>query len=132
MIGIDTNVLIRIFVDDNPKQRAAAQAFMRQRSAEDPAFVSAVVVVEVSWVLTRMYKFSVVAARDALEWLFESTNIVVEAHDLIRSAVALAADLDADISDAIIAALAEDAGAVKTVTFDKPAAKRLPGMELLA
>lgn len=132
MIGVDTNVLVRIFVDDNPEQRVAAQAFMRLRSADDPAFVSAVVLTEVSWVLTRMYKLSVVAVRDAFEWLFESTNILVEAHDLVRSAVALAADKDADISDAIIAAIARDAGASKTVTFDRPAAKRVPGMELIA
>lgn len=132
MIGVDTNVLIRIFVDDNPQQRAVAQAFMRLRSADDPAFVSAVVVAEVSWVLTRMYDFSVLAVRDALEWLFESTNIVVENHDLIRSAVALAADQNADVSDCIIAAIAADAGCTTTVTFDKPAAKRIPEMELLA
>ena len=131
MIGVDTNVLVRIFVHDEPEQRAIAQRFLRLRSADDPAFVSAVVVAEVSWVLTRAYGFSVSAVRDALEWLFESTNIVVEAHDLLRSAVVLAAEKNADVADSIIAAIAAAAGASKTVTFDQPAAKRIPGMELL-
>jgi predicted nucleic-acid-binding protein len=131
MIGVDTNVLVRIFAEDEDKQRKAAQSFMRQRSAEDPAFVSAVVVAEVTWVLDRTYGFSMASIRDALEWLFESTNIVVEQHDLVRVAVNLAADSNADISDSIIAALAAHAGASKTVTFDRPAASRIPGMELL-
>jgi len=132
VIGVDTNVLVRIFVDDNPEQRAAAQAFMRLRSADDPAFVSVVVVAEVSWVLTRMYKFSIATVRDTLDWLFESTNVIVEDQDLVKSAVAQAADRGADISDCIIAAIAAEAGSSVTVTFDKIAAKRIPGMDLLA
>ncbi len=132
MVGVDTNVLMRIFVEDDPEQRATALAFMRARSDADPAFISAVVLAEVSWALTRIYNFSNAIARDTLDWLFESTNVVVEAGDLMRSAVAFAADNGADIADCIIVAIAENAGAEKTVTFDKTAAKRIPGMELLA
>ncbi|MBD8066877.1 type II toxin-antitoxin system VapC family toxin [Devosia sp. PTR5] len=132
MIGIDTNILARIFVDDDPDQRAIAVDFMRARSDADPAFVSAVVLTELVWVLTRTYGLSNTDVRDALEWLFESTNVYVETGDLIRAAVALAARKSADISDCIIVAVAEGAGAAKTVTFDKLAAERIPGMELLA
>lgn len=132
MIGVDTNVLVRIFVDDDAGQRGKAVAFFRQRSETDPAYVSALVVAEVSWVLNRLYDLPLPAVRDALEWLFESTNIVVEASDVLRPAVALAVAKGADIADSIIAAMAADAGAIKTVTFDQNAAKRIPGMELLA
>ncbi|MEP7240554.1 MAG: PIN domain-containing protein [Devosia sp.] len=131
MIGVDTNVLVRIFAADDLKQQKAARDFMRQRSPEDPAFVSAVVVAEVSWVLDRTYGFPVLAIRDALDWLFESTNIVVEKDMLLRAAISSAAERNADISDSIIVAIAADAGALKTVTFDRPAASRIPGMELL-
>lgn len=131
MIGVDTNVLVRIFAEDDPSQRKAAQRFMKLRSPDDPAFVSAVVVSEVSWVLDRSYGFPVASIRDALEWLFESTNVVVERHDLLRNAIHLAVNRNADISDSIITAIAAEAGAEKTVTFDRPAASRIPGMELL-
>lgn len=66
-----------------------------------------------------------------LEWLFESTNVVVERHDLLRAAISRAADHNADISDSIIAALASEVGAPSTVTFDQLAARRISGMELL-
>jgi predicted nucleic-acid-binding protein len=131
MIGIDTNVLVRIFALDDSRQLEIARRFMAQRTDDDPAYVSAVVVAEVSWVLDRSYGFGVAAVRNALEWLFESTNIVVEKHDLVRAAVNLAADRNGDISDSIIVALAAEIGASPTVTFDQPAAKRIPGMELL-
>ena len=131
MIGVDTNVLVRIFALDDPKQSKIAQQIMAQRTTDDPAYVSAVVIAEVSWVLDKTYGFPVTEIRQALEWLFESTNIVVERHELLRTAVNVAADRNADISDSIIAALADEAGASPTVTFDQPAARRIPGMELL-
>lgn len=131
MIGMDTNVLVRLFVEDNPQQTKAAIYFLAARSADDPAFVSAVVLVEFVWALDRTYKYADTAIHEALGGLFESTNIVVERDGLMRAAVSLAAERNADISDCIIAALAADAGASRTVTFDQPAAKRVPGMELL-
>lgn len=132
MIGVDTNILARIFVEDDAEQRLAALEFMRNGSDTDPALVSVVVVTELSWVLTRMYGLSNIAVADILDWLFKSTNVIVEAGDLIRSAVALAVSQGTTISDCIIAAIAEEAGAAKTFTFDTLAAQRLPGMELLA
>jgi predicted nucleic-acid-binding protein len=132
MIGVDTNVLVRLLVRDNAVQLDAATRFMAQRSSDDPAFVSSVVVAELAWVLDKSYGYAPEAIHTAMDWLFESQNIVVERSALVEDAVHVAREGKADISDAIIAALSEDAGAAKTVTFDKPAAKRVPGMELLA
>jgi predicted nucleic-acid-binding protein len=132
MIGIDTNVLVRLLVRDHSEQMNAASVFMSARTAEDPVFVSSVVVSELTWVLERSYGFSDEAIHGALELLFDSENVVVERSDLLEYAIGAAKEARGDISDAIIAALAKDAGASKTVTFDKPAAKRIAGMELLA
>jgi predicted nucleic-acid-binding protein len=131
MIGIDSNVLVRIFVRDDPHQTAAAVRFLGTRTSDDPAFVSAVVVAELVWALERTYRYTSAAIHEALDSLFESTNIMIEKEALMGAAVAVAAQQNADISDSIIAAIAADAGASHTVTFDKPAAKRVPGMELL-
>lgn len=131
MIGIDTNVLVRLFVKDNPQQTAAAVRFLMARSEDDPAFVSAVVLAELVWALDRTYKYAGAAIHEALAGLFESINIVIEREALMRTAVNLALERNADISDSIIAALASDAGAPKTATFDGSAARRIPSMELL-
>lgn len=131
MIGVDTNVIVRLFVKDNAQQTAAAVRFFSARTADDPAFVSAVVLTELVWALERTYRYAAASILEALFSLFESTNIAVEREGLMRAAISLAAERNADISDSIIAALAADAGASSTVTFDQPAAKRIPGMELL-
>lgn len=131
MIGVDSNVLVRLFVRDNPEQTARAVEFLAHRTAEDPAFVSAVVLAELVWALDRTYHYASTAIHEALDGLFESTNILIEREALMQAAVALAAQRNADVPDSIIAALAADAGATKTVTFDQPASKRIPGMELL-
>jgi predicted nucleic-acid-binding protein len=131
MIGVDTNVLVRIAVRDNVAETTAAQAFLAARSSDDPAFVSTVVLAELAWVLDRSYGFSHAAMHDVLEWILESSNIVIERADLVEHAIAHARETRSGVADSIIAALAADAGAAKTMTFDKNAAKRIPGMELL-
>jgi len=59
-------------------------------------------------------------------------TIAVEREDLIREAIEVADAQNAPIADCIIAALAQDSGCRVTMTFDKPAARLVPGMELLA
>ena len=132
MIGIDSNVLVRFFVRDNEAQTAAATRFIAERTEESPGFISAVVVCELVWVLQKSYGYADAAVHEALTSLFESSNIIIERADLVDHAIAEARQARADVSDCIIAALATAAGADKTVTFDKPAAKRIPGMELLS
>ena len=131
MIGVDTNVLVRVAVKDNIAQTTAAQAFLAERSVGDPAFVSAVVLAELAWVLDRAYGFSRERIEGVFDWVMESANIIVERADLVERALSLAHSAQAGIADCIIAEVATDAGASKIVTFDKPAASRIPRMELL-
>lgn len=131
MIGVDTNVLVRVFVKDDKRQTERALRFLNQRSGEDPAFVSSVVLAELYWVLDRSYGYDDAAIFETFDWLFQSSNIVVEREELMMVALAVARERKADLSDSIIAAIAAQEGALHTVTFDSPAAQRVPGMELL-
>lgn len=132
MIGVDTNILVRFFVGEDQAQTAAATRYLSERTESDPAFISLVVVCELVWVLQKSYGYADAKVHQALNSLFESSNIEIERVELLDRAVTEALEIKADISDCIIAALAADAGATKTVTFDKTAAKRVPSMELLA
>ena len=132
MIGIDTNVLVRVFVDDDAPQTKAAVDFLSTLSQDRPAFIGMVVLIELVWVLKRNYGFKDEAIFVALDSLFDSSSIEIERGDLVQAALQSAQEIRADIADVLIALTATEAGAVKTVTFDKTAAKRIPGMELLA
>jgi predicted nucleic acid-binding protein len=52
MIGLDTNIILRYLLQDDPKQsRQANQIIDRQLSAQNPGFISLVTVLEIVWVL---------------------------------------------------------------------------------
>lgn len=130
MIGVDTNVLVRLFVPVEP-QREAAIAFFGQRSAADPAFVSTVVLTEFAWVLRRRYKYEYDQVSQAIRWMLDSDDFVIEDRDLIEWALANYTRSRIDFSDLLVARSSELAGAPSVATFDRDAAKYVPGMELL-
>ena len=55
MIGLDTNVLARYVMQDDPRQSPRATRLMESLSAEAPGFVSVVTLVELVWVLSGSY-----------------------------------------------------------------------------
>lgn len=129
MIGVDTNVLVRYIVQDDPAQGAAAAAVLDQRTASDPAFVTLVTLCELFWVLTGAYGFSRSEVLSALQTLLASPEVVVESETVARQAVLLASD-GADFAEAIIRECAVKGGCEAVVTFDRRAARRA-GMTLL-
>jgi predicted nucleic-acid-binding protein len=132
MIGIDTNVLLRFLIDDEPSQGAAARRFLSERSAEDPAYVSVVVIAETVWFLIRHLGHPKSRIVETLGLLIETDELLVEHSHELKQYVADPNQLKADIADYLIAWAALKSGCRKTMTFDKQAAARVPGMELLA
>jgi predicted nucleic-acid-binding protein len=127
VIGVDTNVLVRHLVRDDPDQADAASRFLAQRTAEDPVFVSVPVLVELIWTLRTRYRQPADRVLDVVESLLASADVVVESAAAVRRAVLDALESSADLADAIIAHRAIDAGCDGIVTFDRRA-RRLPGM----
>lgn len=131
MIGLDTNVIVRHLVQDDPVQAPLATALMARLTRDDPGFVSAVVLAEISWVLARAYRASRTEIAAAVEGLLRSAEIVVEnAPAAYRALSAYRASTSVAFADALIAQTALLAGAQETVTFDRRAAQDL-GLRLL-
>lgn len=129
MIGIDTNVLVRYLVRDEPEQTALADQLLDGLEADDPAFISVVVLVETWWVLRRSYRFSRQECLSVMTGLAGSRQLVLDGAEVVRQALTSAA-AGADFADALIAALGRRAGCTETVTFDQGSARRA-GMRLL-
>ena len=132
MIGVDTNVLVRLFVNDDAEQHRKATAFFAARSREDPAFISTICAVEFIWVLTRVFRQSQAEALAMLRRVVMRQDAIVEQIAQVREAMQIALEGGGDFSDAMIALAAERQGATQIVTFDQAAAKHVPGMDLLA
>lgn len=131
MIGLDTNVVVRFLAQDDAIQSPIATRLISRLTRERPGFISAVVLAEIAWVLSRAYKASRDDIADAVEGLLRAAELVVENAAAGYRALALyRASRSAEFADALIAQTATLAGASETVSFDQNAAAEL-GLRLL-
>ncbi|TCR06512.1 putative nucleic-acid-binding protein [Neorhizobium sp. JUb45] len=132
MIGLDTNVVIRLLTNDDPAQRRAALRFAEGLGATHTAYLTLIGIVELDWALRSRLGFSRQASMEAIGKLLQTRGLTIEHHDLVVKALRLATRGRADFAGALIAARSLDAGCTSIKTFDQKAASRVPGMELLA
>jgi predicted nucleic-acid-binding protein len=130
MTGIDTNILIRFFVQDDPDQCLRVDEFFQSLSTRDPGFVALVTLAEFAWVLQRRYRVSKAQFIDYLEQLFNSSEIVLENEAALKQAMVRFGSANAGFADCLIERVCSQAGCARTVTFDTTAAK-WSGMSLL-
>ncbi|MGZ8992638.1 MAG: PIN domain-containing protein [Burkholderiaceae bacterium] len=129
MIGLDSNVLVRYLTQDDPVQSARATRLIeRQLSEKAPGFISLIVLVELWWVLKRLYRATGVELRQTVQDLLDTRQFVLEQRGAVIQAVKKL-DAAGDIADSLIVELARAAGCERMVTFDTDA--RRVGMELL-
>lgn len=131
VIGIDTNVLLRMVLNDDPAQRSKALSFGKGLSKDNPGFVSLIVLVELSWSLSSRYRQPKPVVLQTIRDLLHTKGLAFESFDTVVRALELAAKSKADFADAIIAERNREIGCSHTVTFDRDAAKAIPSMELL-
>ncbi|MEW9587044.1 PIN domain-containing protein [Paraburkholderia sp. DGU8] len=131
MIGLDTNVLVRYFAQDDAAQSKKATALMESFSAERPGYVSQIALVEVVWVLGRSYGVDRDQMKDIIESMLGTKELVVEGADRVRKALRVFAASDkADFADCLIERSGHVAECEYTATFDVTASK-VVGMMLI-
>ena len=130
MIGLDTNILVRYLVQDDPVQSAKATELIERRLTPDnPGFISIVAMVETVWVLDRSYGFAAQEIAATLERILESETLAVENEHEVYSAMISLKHGRGAFADAVIGALGRKAGCSYTFTFDQKAL-RLPEFRL--
>lgn len=130
MIALDTNVLVRFLVQDDPEQSELATHVLNQLTDEAQGFVSREVLIELVWVLERAYHLGRFDIAVALDGLLTATELEIEAADDVGPALDLYRNDGFGFADLMIAAAARRIGAAELVTFDRKAAK-LPNVRLL-
>ena len=130
MIGLDTNVLVRYIMQDDPKQSAMATQLIESLEADSPGFVTLVSVIELYWVLTSCYNLKAEQVKQALLVLLQAKQIVVDCADQVLRALRIFGTGKADFADCLIERIAASAGCTHTMTFDVGAAKHA-GMTLV-
>ena len=128
MIAVDTNLLVRILVDD-PGQPTQVIVARKLASKARQVFVPLVVQVETVWVLESGYGLSKESIAQALEHLEINHAFVLEDEVLSHSALALYRSSNADYGDCVILTNCR-ARELTLHTFDKRLGK-LDGTALL-
>jgi predicted nucleic-acid-binding protein len=128
--GLDTNILVRFFAQDDRLQSARADEIMGSLTAENPGWVGLATILELVWVLGSKNRFDQNTIAKTVDQLLSREDILVEQAEVVRSALRLFRKGNADFAGCLIAVSAQAAGCSRTVTFDRRAA-RDAGMELL-
>jgi predicted nucleic-acid-binding protein len=124
--AVDTNVLVRLITRDDVKQVAAAENFV-----ERGAWVSHLVLAEVTWVLTSVYERGPAEIVTAIKMLLNHQHLTLQDPDAVAAAVEHHRQRPAlGFSDCLVLAVARKAGHVPLGTFDRNLAK-LEGAERL-
>ena len=119
MIGLDTNVLVRYLIQDDPEQADRATRLIEgQCTAKTPGRITQVVLCELVWVLTRAYGYSKLQVIGVLDQILVTAEFEVEQEALSRKALDAYQEGKADFSDYIVALNNQAAGCETTFTFD--------------
>jgi predicted nucleic-acid-binding protein len=130
MKGIDTNVLVRYLVQDDPGQARRATRFIESEcSADEPALINRIVMCELVWVLESAYGYSRDKVTVALERILRTKQFRIEDHQEAWSSFREYQD-GGDFGDAFIGSVNRRLACDHTVTFDRKAGRR-PGFALL-
>ncbi|PCJ23170.1 MAG: VapC toxin family PIN domain ribonuclease [SAR86 cluster bacterium] len=130
MIGLDTNVLVRYIMQDDPKQAAKATKLVESLTPTEPGFVTLVTVVELFWVLSSAFELSRGQIVEAFDGLVRAKQLVVEQREQVVRALRAYGASSADFPDCLIERTATAAGCAKVMTFDVGASKQT-GMTLI-
>jgi predicted nucleic-acid-binding protein len=129
--ALDTNVLIRFFLDDETEQAAVARRLLdTSKKDREPLLVATHVLCELVWVLNTGFRSTKTKVVDILQIIVVSDAFVFEREHLIQRALDSYRQGRADFSDYLIGEIAAAGGCRDTVTFDK-ALKGSPGFTIL-
>jgi predicted nucleic-acid-binding protein len=132
MIGLDTNVLLRYLVQDDPVQSPrAAEIIERSLTEQDPGFVSLVSILEIVWVLSGLYKRTHAEVAQHIEMILAADTLEVQNEQAVYEAVVALRNGTGTFEDALIGGIGVWRGCSATLTFDRNAAKRLSGFQLI-
>lgn len=120
MIGLDTNVLVRYLVQDEPIQAVKAARFVQQSlKSGETFFLNHIVLCELAWVLESAYGFPKNVLVDVLEKLLLTQQFAVEDRDVVWTALEHYRHGTADFSDYLIGEKNRRSGCSRTETFDR-------------
>jgi predicted nucleic-acid-binding protein len=119
MLAVDTNVLVRLVVRDDPDQVRAAEEFVTKG-----AWVSHLVLAETLWVLDSVFELSRGQVMLAVEMLLNHRDLTLQDADVVAEALGhYRKRTKVGFSDCLVLEIARKAGHLPIASFDRDFAK---------
>ena len=118
MIGLDTNVLLRLFVEDDPAQSKRARRFVDAATADEPCLVNSVVLAEFAWALAKKMKRKRAEVARLIEEVLSADDLQIPDRRAVERALTAYRAGKADFPDYFLAEINAEFGCTSTATFD--------------
>lgn len=120
MRAVDTNVLVRFFTKDDPKQYSEVERLFDECvRRQEQVFISIPVLCELVWALNSGYHQTKLEIAHVLDMLLDDGLFHLDQEPSIRIALDRYRHGKAGFSDYLIGAIAADAGCRDTISFDR-------------
>lgn len=124
MLGVDTNVLIRYLLRDDPGQYEKARRLIaREARRSEPVLVSLLVLLETEWVLRSRYEVTKAETLAVFSAMLETADLLLEDEPSVEQALYSWKDSTADFADCLLDARNRRLGCSATAAFDEKALK---------
>jgi predicted nucleic-acid-binding protein len=117
MIGVDTNVLVRAYLEDDKEQAKEAQEFFKKATKENTLFISSYAILEFVWVL-KVKGYNRKEIHKAVISLTDSYGVIISQQDIVLEAITKYLNGKADFGDYMILVDGKRNKTHKLKTFD--------------
>jgi predicted nucleic-acid-binding protein len=129
---IDTSALLRMLVQDDDLKAKAVENLIR--SAPEQGLVLHVIpvtILEIVWVLEKVYKYPKQAIRELAEAIINTPQLKVELGGVFLNALKAYEEKNVKFADAVMAFWGMDKGITTTYTYDEIDFNRIDGLTVI-
>ncbi|PID62572.1 MAG: twitching motility protein PilT [Gammaproteobacteria bacterium] len=123
MASIDTNVLVRFLINDDPEQFDMARNVIDAARKSSGLFICTSVILELEWVLRSRYALSKQEFIQVIIQLLETRELLFESEAILERALSLYQESNIDFADCIHVAVAMTHDQTPMYTFDRKASR---------
>lgn len=128
---VDTNVILKLLIkDDDIKRKACEKLLKESKEKEIILFLLPVAVLEIVWVLEKVYKYEKKKIRELVEAILNTPELKVEMEDVFRNALKVYDEKNIKFADAVMGYWGLERGFSIAYTYDEKDFKRIEGLDI--
>ena len=129
---IDTSAILRMLVQDDDLKAKAVENLIRTAPEKRLVLhVIPVTILEIVWVLEKVYKYPKKAVRELAEAIINTPQLKVELAGVFLNALKVYEEKNVKFADAVMAFWGMDKGITTAYTYDEKDFKRIDGLTVL-